>query len=89
MINTQQEHNAKKKLFFFFCLNVISKSDAVGRRVTRRENREMTFYLKLQFGFDELNNMQVVHSDFIPLLFTHRPNKQRSLHILNDISISD
>lgn len=47
------------------------------------------FYLKLQFGFDELNNMQVVHSDFIPLLFTHRPNKQRPLHILNDISISD
>lgn len=90
MINTQQEHNAKKKALFFFCLNVISKSAAVGRRVRRRENREMTlFYLKLQFGFDELNNMQVVHSDFIPLLFTHRPNKQRPLHILNDISISD
>lgn len=40
----------------FFCLDVISKSAAVGRRVTCRE---MTlFNLKLQFGFDELNNMR-------------------------------
>ena len=33
MINTQHEHNAKKTSLF--CLNVISKSAAVGRRVTR------------------------------------------------------